>query len=219
MTTGTFTDLVAGRDLTIGDTSLFDTPATVDCPNGDPATHPKNTAAADWLDSAGVMLPPWGVNDWSLELWLYRAAADDGATVDLATWMVPGGPSDYRWRLVYNGVDVLFHIMTGPFTSVVYMAMTRPTADTWNHYVWTVNSSLGTGSAAGRRMKGYRNGASGGADVAFTSAFTYTTPTGGGIYVPAGMVASAAWTMAKVAIYHRELDATDANDHYLLMTT
>lgn len=221
MTAGTFTDVVGGRDFTVGDVSRYPTPSSVACPNSDPASAFIAVSAglshegAEYADPSGAFLPPWGTDDWSLELWAYIPS---GTYISSHQELVhrPGN----LWNVVWNGSTTWELTLRDDSSSVIAARDLPVTPDsTWHHLLWTLNSSLGNGAVSGREVKGYLDGTLYGTTSIAASAFTQT-PTG---TIPTSRLYfgfnTQAITTAKIAIYHRLLDAADAADHYTLMTT
>ena len=216
-----FTDLVAARDLTLTDPSLWTTPSEHALPNGDAGTRMNNATSfgmsAIYNDTPRFFSIPWGVSDWTIELWLRRVSA---ATIrDLMQYADAGGDTGMEWRIETGNTLYRLLVYNSSGTVSVASVPITSTDGAWAQYVWMINSSLGTGAESTRRVRTYKNG-SFVADTAFTASFTpHTNVSPPRMILGTYGLVDATQELAKVAIYHGELSAADVLDHYAAMTT
>lgn len=218
-----FTDVIAARDLAIVDVADWDTPSADALPNGDAATQPNdNLASAARADTGADFAIPWGVSDWTLELWAYWTTIGSGGPKWLLTrW----GTSTHReWELrVAGGANrqLRFALLgTDGETPLVNLDIICEDA-AWTHCVWTLNSSLGAAPVSGREITSYKNGAlDDTAAIGSGDDLTGPTLTTPGLYMGSvlGQITTPIVEWGKVAIYHRILTGGEISDHFDVMT-
>jgi hypothetical protein len=226
MTTATFLEDIAARDLLITVDTDFDTPAPDLLPNGDAATDLTTTVSyAYFAESAGEFALPWGVDDWSVEAWLRWTGSPAGALGPIlgrhASAMVPTAG---EWQLCQSGAGTpvaRFRVTFADPAAPWAQSDVAFTTGAWHHIVFTLNTSLGSGAVAGREIKAYKN-----ATLDSTTSCPSTsvgTPSLSGPRVVFGAAGGGAapnyLEVAKLAIYRRLLTGGEVTDHYNAMTT
>lgn len=224
MATATFADLIAARDITLPDDSQWTTPSTDPCPNGDHATQAAVDVAEGSYATSDDFALPWGVSDWSIELWARWTASVSGSVAPILARTPSGmGTSPAEWQLCQAasaGPELRLRItVADPSLPWAQPAITA-TGGAWFHLVWTLNTSLGSGAVGGRTCKTYKNGI-----LDATTSLPSTSvgvPTLSGPRLTFGNhqhLAPTFMELAKLAIYHRELTLAEILDHYTVMTT
>lgn len=233
MTAGTFPESIAGRDLFIADASLWDT-GTAILPNGDLGTRPANlNGTSSYVESgAHEFAMPWGVSDWSLELWVNYIATHPGTGANLVGRYRSDGIAGYGEFDLYQiglsapNIALRLGVYGGGFSWVdtapgaVGGMPFGPEGNGWHHLVHTVNTSLGSGAGiSGRRILSYKDGNLLTTTACPTSAITTPALSGPRLFMGTPGYNTDYIERAKLAIYHRELTAAEVMDHYLAMTT
>jgi Concanavalin A-like lectin/glucanases superfamily len=221
-----FVEEIVAADLTIADVAKWDTPSAHALPNGQAATRANDTTAtATNAESGGEFAIPFGVDDFTVELWVYYTATGDGSNYWFA--QRSGSVATVRaWELRQPGEvsrKVRFAILGTDGATVLANHEVLCDLDAWTYCAFTFLSSLGAAPVAGRDLIAYKNGGAV-STVTVGSGVNLTGPTltDPVMALGANTASQPAITiaeMAKLAIYHRALSPAEILDHYEAMTT
>lgn len=219
-----FVEEIVAADLTIADVAKWDTPSTNPLPNGQNATRANDTlASADRAETGGQFGVPFGVDDWTVEVWAYFTATGDGSNYWIAG--LYGTGIERAWELRQPAEvsrKVRFSMMGSDGTTVVGSHEVLCDLDAWTYCAFTFLSGLGDAPVAGRDLIAYKNGGAV-STVTIGSGVDMSPPTLTTPYLRLGSWnGQAALTfaeIAKLAVYHRALSGAEILEHYEAMTT
>lgn len=227
MTAATFPESIAGRDLFLPDASHWDTGTPV-LPNGDRGTVATTINATSSYTESGAheFAVPWGVSDWSLELWVRYVGTPPGTGQNLVgRYGSDAFPGTADFDLFQDGTGsprIAFRlgVVGGGFAWAETPAMVMGAVGSgWHHVVFTVNTSLGSGAVSGRQVLSYKDGALYATLALPATAVTVPTLTGPRLWFGSAGRNPVYIERAKLAIYRRQISAGEVLDHYLAMTT